>query len=143
MPSQSSTSFTGRVGTGEASRADPWCTERTLVERARRSAGERIEREVARWEGVTVHSHRFGGVEFRLGKRELGHLHGDRLADLPFKRTIRDMLVETGRAQPHHVLPESGWVSKPIETDEDADEVIELFRLSYERARIAQAAREP
>jgi hypothetical protein len=104
-------------------------------------AGARIEREVASWEGVTVHPHRFGGVEFRLGKRELGHLHGDRLADLPFRRTIRDMLVETGRALPHHVLPESGWVSKPIETDEDMDEVVELFRLSYERARVAQVVR--
>jgi hypothetical protein len=51
------------------------------------------------------------------------------------------MLVETGRALPHHVLPESGWVSKPIETDDDADEVIELFGLSYERARVAQAVR--
>jgi Luciferase len=103
--------------------------------------GARIEREVASWEGVTVHPHRFGGVEFRLGKRELGHLHGDRLADLPFKRTIRDMLVETGRAKPHHVLPDSGWVSKPIENDEDAGEVIELFRLSYERARVADLVR--
>ena len=49
------------------------------------------------------------------------------------------MLVETGRAQPHHVLPESGWVSRPIAGDEDVAEVIELFRLSYERARVAAA----
>ena len=91
------------------------------------------------WDGVTTHAHRFGGVEFRFGKRELGHLHGDppRLADLPFKRTVRDMLVETGRALPHHVMPESGWVSKPIRTADDAAETIELFRLSYERARLA------
>jgi hypothetical protein len=105
------------------------------------ASGARIEREVSSWEGVTVHEHRFGGTEFRLGKRELGHLHGDRLADLPFKRTVRDMLVETGRARPHHVLPDTGWVSKPIRTDEDVDDVIELFRLSYERARVAQAVR--
>ena len=111
--------------------------ERQVVD----GSGARIEREVASWEGVTVHEHRFGGVEFRLGKRELGHLHGDRLADLPFKRPVRDMLVQTGRALPHHVLPDSGWVSKRIETEEDADEVIELFRLSYERARVAQAVR--
>jgi len=102
---------------------------------------ERIEREVASWDGVTVHPHRYGGVEFRLGRRELGHLHGDRLADLPFKRPVRDMLVETGRARPHHVLPESGWVSKPIETDDDVVEAIELFRLAYERARVAAAVR--
>jgi hypothetical protein len=104
-------------------------------------AEARIEREVGSWEGVTVHPHRFGGVEFRLGKRELGHLHGDQLADLPFRRVVRDMLVETGRAKPHHVLPDSGWVTRPIESDDDVDEVVELFRLSYERARVAEAVR--
>jgi hypothetical protein len=101
----------------------------------------RIEREVASWEGVSAHPHRFGGREFRLGRRELGHLHGDRWADLPFQRGIRDMLVETGRAQPHHVLPETGWVSKQIRSDADVDEVVELFRLSYERARVAANVR--
>jgi hypothetical protein len=102
----------------------------------------RIAAEVLSWPGVTEHEHRFGGIEFRLGKRELGHLHGDRLADLPFHRTVRDMLVETGRAQPHHVAPDTGWVSRWIESEEDVAEVIELFRLSYERARLAQALRE-
>jgi hypothetical protein len=102
----------------------------------------RIEGEVGSWPGVTVRPHRFGGREFRLGRRELGHLHGDRFADLPFKRTIRDMLVETGRAEPHHVLPDSGWVTKRIRSDEDVDEVIELFRLSYERAQVAAKVRE-
>jgi hypothetical protein len=101
----------------------------------------RIEREVSSWPGVTVHDHRFGGIEFRLDKREIGHLHGARWADLPFKRGIRDMLVETGRAQPHHVLPESGWVSKQIRSDDDVTEVIELFRLSYERAQVAANVR--
>ena len=100
---------------------------------------DQIRREVLSWPGVTAEPHRFGGIEFRLGKRELGHLHGDppRLADLPFKRTIRDMLVDTGRALPHHVMPDSGWVSKPIRDADDAAEAIELFRLSYERARVA------
>lgn len=48
------------------------------------SPATRIEREVASWPGVSVEPHRFGGVEFRVGRRELGHLHGSRLADLPF-----------------------------------------------------------
>ena len=107
--------------------------------------GGRIEREVGSWDGVTTHPHRFGGTEFRLGRRELGHLHGERWADLRFHQGIRDMLVETGRAQPHHVLPETGWVSKQIRSDEDVAEVIELFRLSYERARVGanvQASRD-
>jgi hypothetical protein len=104
-------------------------------------ASDRIEREVAGWEGVTIAPHRFGGVEFRLGRRELGHLHGDALADLPFPRRIADMLVETGRAERHHVLPDSGWVTKPIHTDEDVEETIELFRLAYERAQVAATVR--
>jgi hypothetical protein len=95
---------------------------------------ESIEREVASWEGVTVHPHRFGGVELRLGKRELGHLH-ETWADLPFTARIREMLVETGRAEPHR-FGVKGWVSRALD-----DEVIELFRLSYERARVAQNVR--
>jgi len=101
----------------------------------------RIEREVGSWDGVITHAHRFGGIEFRLGRREIGHLHGERWADLPFHRRVRDMLIETGRAQPHHVLPHTGWVSKQIRGEEDVREVIELFRLSYERARVAQNVR--
>jgi hypothetical protein len=106
-------------------------------------AGARIEQEVGSWEGVTAHRHRFGGTEFRLGRRELGHLHGDTLADLPFPRRISEMLVETGRAELHRFRPSSGWVSKPIAGEQDVDEAIELFRLSYERARVAEAARRP
>ena len=95
---------------------------------------ELIEREVGSWEGVTVHPHRFGGLEFRLGKRELGHLH-ETWADLPFTARIREMLVETGRAEPHK-FGVHGWVSRDFD-----DEVIELFRLSYERALVAQNVR--
>ena len=101
----------------------------------------RIRSEVASWDGVSVHPHRSGGLQFRLAGRELGHLHGERWVDLPFTRKIRDMLVDTGRARPHHVLPHTGWVSFQIRTDEDIDEVVELFRLSYERARVAQNVR--
>ena len=96
---------------------------------------ESIEREVASWEGVTVHPHRFGGAEFRLGKRELGHLH-DTWADLPFTARIREMLIQTGRAEPHK-FNVRGWVSRDLD-----GEVVELFRLSYERARVAQNVRD-
>jgi hypothetical protein len=104
------------------------------------SHSRRIAEEVLGWPGVTSATHRFGGVELRLGRRELGHLHGDRLADIPFPRRVRDRLVAEGRARPHHVLPDSGWVSVPIRSETDAGEVVELMRLGYERAR-AQAGR--
>jgi len=94
---------------------------------------ERIAAEVGAWDGVTVHPHRFGGVEFRVGRRELGHLHGGRLADLPFPVRVRERLVAEGKAQPHHILPDSGWVSVRIRTDDDVRRVVELFRLNYDR----------
>jgi len=95
---------------------------------------ERIAQEVSAWPGVTVAPHRFGGTEFRVGRRELGHLHGHHLADLPFPVAVRDRLVEAGRVEPHHVLPESGWVSVRIRSQHDVPAVIELFRMNYERA---------
>ena len=91
---------------------------------------------------VSEAEHRFGGIEFRLGRRELGHLHGDRLADLPFPRRIRDELVAAGRAAPHHVLPDSGWVTRRVNGPEDVAAVVELFRLSYERAVAARSRQE-
>src|ERR1051325_10225659 len=97
------------------------------------SRGARIEREVGSWDGVTTHPHRFGGVEFRVGRRELGHLHGSRLADLPFPVRVRDALIAAGQAERHHVLPESGWVSRRIRDARDVPVVIQLFRMNYER----------
>jgi hypothetical protein len=92
-----------------------------------------IAREVASWEGVTVAAHRFGGIEFRVGRRELGHLHGSHLADLPFPVRVREQLVADHKAQPHHILPDSGWVSYVIRDVSDVPTVIALFRLNFER----------
>ena len=89
---------------------------------------------VLSWPGVAEHPHRFGGIEFRLGRIELGHLHGDFLADLPFPVRVRRELVDAGRALPHHILPASGWVSYPIRDAAAVPGAIELFRLAYERA---------
>jgi hypothetical protein len=97
------------------------------------SLAARLEREVGSWDGVTVSPHRYGGIEFRVGRRELGHLHGDRLADLPFPIAIRRQLVAAGRAETHHILPDSGWVSVRLRRDADTDNVIALFRMNYER----------
>jgi hypothetical protein len=43
---------------------------------------ETIKKELLRWPDVTAEPHRFGGIEFRVNKREMGHIHGDRVADL-------------------------------------------------------------
>jgi hypothetical protein len=98
------------------------------------AAQEQITQVVLSWEGVTAHSHRFGGTEYRLGRRELGHIHGDYLVDIPFPKEVRDKVVTAGRAQVHHMLPESGWVSFRIREPADIERAIALLRQSFELA---------
>ena len=108
-----------------------------------RSQSEAITSAVLRWPGVEAIPHRFGGTEFRLGRRELGHIHGDQVADLPLPRQLRDELISDGRAQVHRWRPNSGWVTIPLTDEQAANDVIELLRGAYERGRRARARREP
>ncbi len=86
------------------------------------------------WDGVSTSPHRFGGVEYRLGTRELGHIHGDHLVDIPFPKKVRDEIVNAGLAQRHHVLPETGWISFYLREVGDIEKAIELLHRSYEIA---------
>jgi hypothetical protein len=99
-----------------------------------RGAKEQITNAVLSWAGVTAHPHRFGGTEYRLGRRELGHIHGDHLVDIPFPSRVRDEIVAAGRAEPHHVLPDSGWVSFYLQEPADIEQDIALLRHSFDLA---------
>lgn len=97
------------------------------------SIASTIEREVLSWPGVTAEPHRFGGVEFQVNNHEIGHLHGSRQADLPFPVRVRKELVADGRAVPHHILPDTGWVTFYIRGSDDVAGAVALFRMNYER----------
>jgi hypothetical protein len=97
--------------------------------------------EVLSWPGVTSHPHRFGGVEFRLGARQLGHLHGNRIADIPLPRALRDELVAAGTVRVHRWRPDSGWVTVELDSDRGRAEAIRLMRVGYDRARQARERR--
>ncbi|HVO44447.1 MAG TPA: luciferase family protein, partial [Aggregatilineales bacterium] len=77
--------------------------------------------------------HRFGGVEFKLGTREIGHIHGDWLVDIPLTNAFRAQLVVEGRAQDHHIYPGTGLISFHLKSDRDIDNALWLLRLSYLR----------
>jgi hypothetical protein len=96
------------------------------------TASQTIRSVVNAWPGISEAPGQFQAIEFRLGKREIGHLHGDRLLDVPFPRRVRDELVSSGAADPHHVMPESGWVSFRIRRDGDAERAVALLRRSYD-----------
>jgi len=96
------------------------------------SASVTVRSIVAAWPGIHEEPGRFQEVEFKLGKREIGHLHGDVLLDVPFPRRVRDELVAAGAAEPHHILPESGWISFRLRSAGDAEHAIALLRRSYD-----------
>ena len=100
-----------------------------------KSVDQKITEAVMSWEGVSSRPHRFGGIEFRFGKRELGHLHGDYLLDIPFPIKLRDTLVESHRVEPHHNLPKSGWVRFRIMEEGDVQKALDLLVLSLELAK--------
>ena len=97
------------------------------------SIAAQIHRGVAGWNGVTVQGHGRGILFFHVGRREIGHLHGSRLADVPFLVRIREQLVAERRADLHYLHPETGWITYYIRGEQDVRPVIELFRLNYVR----------
>ena len=99
-----------------------------------RGASKQIIDTLLTWQGIETHPHRFGGTEFRTGKREVGHIHGDSLVDIPFPKKIRDEIVAAKEAEPHHILPETGWVSFYLREEADVERAIALLKRSYEIA---------
>jgi hypothetical protein len=87
--------------------------------------------EVAGWEGISTAPHRYGGTEFRLGTREVGHLHRGGMLDIPFQKAIRDALIADGRAEPHHLLHDTGWISYYVRSERDMAGALWLLRLAY------------
>lgn len=99
-----------------------------------------VEREVLLWPGITSEPGRFDAVSFRYGKREIGHVHRDLIADLPVTREAREELLAKGRARPHRA-GFRGYISYPIEDREDIAAVLEILGRNYERAKAAAARR--
>ena len=91
---------------------------------------EVIKQELLSWKGVTVHEHNFVTIIFYLGGKELGHLHGDSIADLQFPEKVGRKLVKEGYVSPHHIISKSGGVSHEIKNAKDVSAVIDLFHFS-------------
>jgi len=100
-----------------------------------RKASRQITEEVTSWPGVEAGPGRRGEFAFKLGRREIGHLHGDHAAHFGFPKDVWAELREQGRIAPHPVFPDSqGPAARRIETEADVHDVIELMRLNYDRA---------
>ena len=96
---------------------------------------DEIEEEVTKWEGVSVVMHKYGGAQFNVGKKEIGHVHGNGLLDVLLSRKQKEELIKAGKAEDHHVFRDSGWISFWIRSLADKDNAIELLRISWEQKR--------
>jgi Family of unknown function (DUF5519) len=102
---------------------------------------KQITEEVTSWPGVQAGTGRRGEFAFKLGHREIGHLHGDRSAHFFFPREVWDQLMADGRIVPHPVFPDKhGPAARLIETPEDVRDVIAMMRLNYDRVMTAREA---
>jgi hypothetical protein len=98
------------------------------------TASRRITEELLSWPGVEAGPGSRGEFGFTVGGRPIGHLHGDRVAHFGFPRALGAELREQGRVGPHPVNPHSPkMASRPIESDQDVEDVVALMRLNYDR----------
>jgi hypothetical protein len=98
------------------------------------TASQQITEEVTSWPGVEAGPGRRGEFAFRVGKREIGHLHGDHAAHFSFPKDVWRELFAAGRIGHHPVFPgREGPAARRIENDADVNDVIELMRLNYTR----------
>ena len=101
-----------------------------LAHPSRLAAMREIETRALALPGVRLRVHRLGGIGFARGPRELGHLHGNGLLDLFVGREQRDALVAAGRAEPHHVFEQSGWISFWLRTPADTASALDLLAIA-------------
>jgi hypothetical protein len=95
---------------------------------------EQITEEVTSWRGVEAGPGRRGEFAFRVGRREIGHLHGDSSAHFSFPKEVWADLFREGRIVHHPVFPgKEGPAARRIEGEADIREVIGLLRLNYDR----------
>jgi hypothetical protein len=105
------------------------------------TASQQITEEVTSWPGVEAGPGRRGEFAFRLGRREIGHLHGDRSAHFSFPKDVWVELRAQGRIVDHPVFPgKMGPAARRIEDEADVRDVIQLMRLNYDRVAARQRA---
>ena len=105
------------------------------------SPSTRITDEVTSWPGVTAAHGSRGEWSFRVGRREIGHLHGDRVAHLGFPKHVWQELFDAGRITYHPVFPgKPGFAARDLDTDDDVVDVIALLRINYDRVVAAHGA---
>lgn len=100
------------------------------------TTSERIIETVASWSHVTTGDGPFGSPAFYVENRQIGHIHLDELpsVDVTFPEPLRKRLLAEGHTNDHPMNSRSEQSKATlfvIESENDVDNAVWLFRLSY------------
>ena len=99
-----------------------------------RTASEQITEEVTSWPGVEAGPGSRGELAFKVGRRAIGHLHGDHAFHSGFPKEVWKELFDQGRIDYHPVFPgKPGFGARRIDDEADVHDVIALLRVNYDR----------
>src|SRR3954467_6200409 len=95
---------------------------------------QQLTAEVLTWPRTTARIGDRDEYGFYVDDRQLGHLHGDRVAHFGFPREVGQELRDAGRGEPpplNRHPPKRA--ARPISGEADVEDVLALLRLNYER----------
>jgi hypothetical protein len=97
-----------------------------------------IESEVSTWPGITITTHKYGGMQINYKGKELGHIHSNGLFDMLLSRKLKKQLMcENHHVQNHHSFKNSGWISFYIKHTDDKYVVLKLLKRKYIMRRVS------
>lgn len=90
---------------------------------------------------MTLAEGRFHSTRFLVGRRELGHVHGSGILDMPLPKPMKAELIERGEAIAHrYTPPNSGWVTIELDDEPAIGRALDLLHERYEHARALRVA---
>ena len=67
-------------------------------------------------------------------------MHWNGAVDVPFPRSIRDLLLDARLAEGHRWIPDTGWITFDLRNEEHVEHAAWLLRLSYLRHALKTAS---
>jgi len=92
---------------------------------------KKIIQMVTDWPEIEKRTHLYGGTEFVIFNKNIGHIHGNGILDLPFRHTLREKLMQRGMADLHPFANKMQWLSIRVSSIEDIVKARKMLLISY------------
>ncbi|MFP4324241.1 MAG: luciferase family protein [Anaerolineales bacterium] len=92
---------------------------------------ERIIAALGRWEDVECRQHRYRSTDVFLGLAEVARVHANGVLDLRYNQPLAQALIAEGKATPHEMYPDSGWVNFHVHCERHVPQALWLLEVAY------------